>query len=53
MLQGTTNFVNWVSLKTNEPSPNPSTTLPTNIFNFNDPTAKYFPYRFYRAIQTP
>jgi hypothetical protein len=53
ILQTTTNFVNWVSLQTNAPSPNPSTTLPTNVFNFSDPAGKNFPQRFYRVIQQP
>jgi hypothetical protein len=53
ILQATTNFVSWVSLQTNPAPPNPGVSLPTNRFNFSDPKATNFPYRFYRALQQP
>src|SRR5260370_40656129 len=51
VLQASTNFSNWVSLQTNAPSPDPNVTLPSNLFNFSDPGATNFPFRFYRAQQ--
>ncbi len=53
ILQATTNLVDWVSLQTNLPSPNPAAMLPTNRLNFTDPAATNFPFRFYRAMQQP
>ncbi len=53
ILQATTNLVDWVSLQTNLPSPNPGVLLPTNLFNFIDSAATNFPFRFYRALQQP
>ncbi|HKI69641.1 MAG TPA: PA14 domain-containing protein, partial [Verrucomicrobiae bacterium] len=43
ILQATTNFVNWVSLQTNSPSPDPAVMLPTNLFDFTDPARLEFP----------
>jgi hypothetical protein len=45
ILQGTTNFTNWISLSTN--------VAPYNLLNLQDPGASNFAYRFYRAIQLP
>ena len=53
ILQATTNFTNWISLQTNSPVPDPDVTLPTNLFNFTDPDATNFPWRFYRGLQQP
>ncbi len=53
VLQTSTNLVNWVSVQTNAPSPNPGVSLPTNQFNFSDPGARNFPRRFYRVLQQP
>jgi uncharacterized repeat protein (TIGR03806 family) len=44
-LQGTTNFINWVSISTN--------IAPSNSFYLVDPDAAKFIYRFYRAIELP
>ena len=43
VLQASTNLVDWTSLSTN--------TATTNPFNFVDPGATNFPYRFYRVLQ--
>jgi hypothetical protein len=53
ILQATTNFTTWVSLQTNSPPVNPNIVRPTNLFNFTDPAAGNFRYRFYRALQLP
>ncbi len=45
VLQGSTNFLNWVSVSTNTPASNP--------FIMSDPQAGAFRYRFYRVIQQP
>ncbi len=51
VLQGSTNFSNWVSLQTNSPAADPDVVLPTSLFNFSDPGATNFSFRFYRAQQ--
>ena len=43
VLQASTNFTTWTPLSTN--------TAATNVFNFFDPDATNFPYRFYRVLQ--
>ena len=43
VLEATTNLVNWVPVSTNMAT--------TNLFNFVDPDASNFPYRFYRVLQ--
>lgn len=53
ILQASTDFVNWVPVQTNEPSPDPTILLPTNIFNFSDPDATNISQRFYRVVQEP
>jgi uncharacterized repeat protein (TIGR03806 family) len=45
VLQGSTDFINWVPVNTNVPLSSP--------FSLTDPNAKNLPYRFYRAVQTP
>ncbi len=45
ILQGSSNFINWIPVNTNVPLSSP--------FQLIDPTAGAYPYRFYRAIQTP
>ncbi|HZR17224.1 MAG TPA: chitobiase/beta-hexosaminidase C-terminal domain-containing protein [Verrucomicrobiae bacterium] len=45
VLQGSTNFQNWVSLSTNVPGSSP--------FTIRDPQAGAFRYRFYRVLQQP
>jgi uncharacterized repeat protein (TIGR03806 family) len=45
VLQGSTDFVNWVSVNTNVPVVSP--------FFLSDPQAGAFSYRFYRALQAP
>jgi hypothetical protein len=42
VIQGTTNFSNWTSLRTNQ--------MPTMLTNFVDPARTNFPYRFYRLM---
>jgi hypothetical protein len=51
ILQGTTNLTTWIPIVTNFSPQNPGVTLPSNIFNFSDPQATNFKYRFYRAIE--
>jgi hypothetical protein len=43
IFQGTTDFLNWVSLSTN--------LAPSNIFNLIDPAATNFSHRFYRTFE--
>ena len=43
VLQASTNLTTWTPLSTN--------TAGTNFFNFVDPTATNFPYRYYRVLQ--
>ena len=43
VLQATTNLTTWTPISTN--------TAPTNGFNFFDPKATNFPYRYYRVLQ--
>ena len=43
VLQASTNLTTWTPLSTN--------TAATNWFNFLDPNATNFPYRFYRVLQ--
>ena len=43
VLQATTNFSTWTPIGTN--------TAGTNLFNFFDPKATNFPYRYYRVLQ--
>ena len=45
VLQGSTNFVNWVPITTNVPVATP--------FTVTDPQAGMFQYRFYRILQQP
>jgi uncharacterized repeat protein (TIGR03806 family) len=45
VLQGSTDFSNWVSVNTNVPAASP--------FTISDPQAGSFLYRFYRAVQQP
>jgi len=45
VLQGSTNFFNWVPVSTNVPGSSP--------FTLTDPQAGNFRYRFYRAVQQP
>jgi uncharacterized repeat protein (TIGR03806 family) len=45
VLQGSTDFINWVPVNTNVPATNP--------FLLSDPQAGSYPYRFYRAQQEP
>jgi hypothetical protein len=42
VIQGTTNFSNWTSLRTNR--------MPTTLTNFVDPARTNLPYRFYRLV---
>jgi hypothetical protein len=53
VLQASTNILNWVSVQTNAPSPDPDMSLPTNWFNFIDPGATNYNRRFYRLLQEP
>jgi hypothetical protein len=53
ILQASTDFVSWVPIQTNEPSPDPNIELPTNIFYFCDPDATNYLQRFYRVVQEP
>jgi uncharacterized repeat protein (TIGR03806 family) len=43
ILQGSTDFVNWVPLSTNPPG--------ATLFNFSDPGISNLTHRFYRAVQ--
>jgi len=43
ILQGSTDFINWVPVSTNVPLATP--------FQLVDPRAGSYPYRFYRALQ--
>ena len=42
VIQGTTNFSNWTSLRTNQ--------MPTTLTTFVDPAQTNLPYRFYRLV---
>jgi len=53
VLQATTNFTTWTSIQSNLPASHPNVALPTNIFNFTDPAATNYSYRFYRTLQQP
>jgi hypothetical protein len=53
VLQASTDLVNWVSLQTNAPAPDPDVALPTNLFNFIDPGATNLTKQFYRTLQQP
>jgi hypothetical protein len=53
VLEVTTNFFDWLPLATNEPSPDRSQFLPTSLFDFTDPDATNFQFRFYRAVEEP
>jgi uncharacterized repeat protein (TIGR03806 family) len=45
VLQGSTDFINWIPVNTNVPASSP--------FLLADPQAGNYPYRFYRAVQQP
>lgn len=45
VLQGSTNFLNWIPVSTNRPAASP--------FNLSDPQAGVMRYRFYRVVQQP
>jgi uncharacterized repeat protein (TIGR03806 family) len=45
ILQGSTDFANWIPISTNVPTSSPFTVV--------DPAAANFRYRFYRAVQLP
>jgi hypothetical protein len=53
VLQASTNLTTWVPIQTNVPMPDPNGALPTNIFNFSDPTVTNHSWRFYRTVQQP
>ena len=53
VLQATSNLTTWVSIQTSSPASDPNVALPTNQFNFTDPTTTNFPRRFYRLLQQP